>query len=317
LSLLGSGSTRCLRDRFGKGDKYLGPSLGKRFFRKFYFGRFEALAVLAFVALLGWSFLTPGATSSAGSRDQSIRRAIRRDGIAVSSFEFPPLAVTTALRDRDAASRRPVYPYSIIPGGVVSVAELRSAVAHDPVVAAHYAAFDLANARLVQVREARAVYVSYRRGDDVFWTSKKLRLAVGETLLTDGEHITRTRCGNQVADEPRMPVSLAGDPEPQTLDTPVPYEIIKPFVASIGGEIGGGGIPANAVPSFALTGAGGGVGGTIGGPGISSVPIIPATGGVFPGPGNAPPISTPEPATLILLSAGFASACLFRKFRKI
>ena len=312
MSLLGSGSTRCLRDRFGKGDKYLGPSLGKRFFRKFYFWRFEALAVLAFVALLGWSFLIPGATSSAGSRDQSIRR----DGIAVSPIEFPPLAVTTALRDRDAASRRPVYPYSIIPGGVISAAELRSAVAHDPVVAAHYAGFDLANARVVQVKEARAVYVSYRRGDDVFWTSKKLRLAVGETLITDGEHISRTRCGNQVSDEPRMPVSLAGDPEPQMLDTPVPYEIIEPFVASIGGEIGGGGTPANAVPSFALAGARGGIGGTIGGPGISGVPIIPATGGVFPGPGNTPPISTPEPGSLILLSTGFGAACLFRKFRK-
>ena len=290
----------------------MGPSLGKRFFRKFYFWRFEALAVVVFAGLLGWSFLIPSATSSAGSRDNSIRR----DGAAVSPFGFPPLAVSTALRDRDIASKRPVYPYSIIPGGVLSAAELRSAVAHDPVVAAHYAAFDLANARVFQVQEGRSVYVSYRRGDDVFWTSKKLRLAVGETLLTDGEHIARTRCGNQVSDEPRMPVSLAGDPEPQTLDTPVPYEIIEPFVASIGGEIGGGGIPANANSLFALAGAGNGVGGTIGGPGISSVPIIPATGGVFPGPGNTPPISTPEPASLTLLSAGFASAFLFRKFRK-
>ena len=290
----------------------MGPSLGKRFFRKFYFWRFEALAVVAFVGLLGWLFSKPGATSSAGSRDQSVRR----DGVAVSPFEFPPLAVTTDLRNRDAAGRRPVYPYSIIPGGVVSAAELRSAMAHDPVVAAHYAAFDLANARLVQVKETRSVYVSYRRGDDVFWTSKKLRLAVGETLITDGQHVSRTRCANQVSDEPRMPVSLAGDPEPQMLDIPVPYEIIEPFVASIGGEIGGGGIPANANSLFALASAGGGVGGTIGGPGILGVPIIPATGGVFPGPGNSPPISTPEPATLILLSAGFAGAFLFRKFRK-
>jgi hypothetical protein len=290
----------------------LGPSLGKRFFRKPRFWRFEALAVLAFVALLGWSFLKPGATSSAGSRDQQIRR----DGAVASPFAFPPLAIFTAFRDRDLASRRPVYPYSIIPGGVASAAELRAAVAHDPVVAAHYAAFDLANARVFQVQEARAVYVSYRKGDDVFWTSKKLRLAVGETLITDGQHISRTRCGNQISDVPRLPVSLAGDPEPQTLDTPVPYEIIEPFVASIGGEIGGGGIPANAVPSFALASAGGGIGGTTGGPGISAVPIIPGTGGVFPGTGNTPPISTPEPATFILLSAGFASACLFRKLRK-
>jgi hypothetical protein len=290
----------------------LGPSLGKRFLRKFYFWRFEALAVLAFVALLGWSFLKPGATSCAGGRDNSIRR----DGTAISPFAFPPLAVSTALRDRAAANRRPVYPYSIIPGGVASAAELRAAVAHDPVVAAHYAAFDLANARVFQVQEARSVYVSYRKGNDVFWTSKKLRLAVGETLITDGQHISRTRCGNQISDEPRMPVSLAGDPEPQLLDTPVPYEIIEPFVASIVGEIGGGGTPANAVPSFTLASAGGGVGGTIGGPGILSALIIPATGGVFPGPGNSTPISTPEPGTFILLSTGFGAACLIRKFRK-
>ena len=167
---------------------------------------------------------------------------------------------------------------------------------------------------VVQVKEARSVYVSYRRGDDVFWTSKKLRLAVGETLITDGQHISRTRCGNQISDEPRLPVSLAGDPEPQALDSPVPYEIIEPFVASIGGEIGGGGIPANAVPSFTLAGAG--VGGTIGGSGISGVPIIPATGGVVPGPGNTPPISTPEPGSLILLTTGLGAACLVRKLRK-
>lgn len=295
----------------------MGPSLGKWFSRKFWFWRFEALAVLAFIALpgwsiLGWSSLKAGATSRAGSRDNSIRR----DGAAVLSFEFPPPAVSSPLRNRDAAGRRPVYPYSIIPGGIASVAELRNALAHDPVAATHYAAFDLASARVVQVQEARAVYVSYRKGDDVFWTSKKLRLAVGETLITDGQHISRTRCGNQISDEPRLPVSLAGDPEPQTLDTPVPYEIIEPFVASIGGEIGGGGPPANAVPSFALTTAGGGVGGTTGGPGISAVPIIPATGGVFPGAGNPPPISTPEPATLILVPAGFAGALLLRKFRK-
>ena len=290
----------------------MGPSLGKRFSRKFYFWRFETLAVVAFVGLLGGFVLKPGATSSAGSLDDSNRSG----GAAVSPFQFSPAAAFTPPGDNKAAGRRPVYPYSIIPGGVTSAAELRSALAHDPVAAAHYAAFDLSNARVIQVQEARSVYVSYRKGDDVFWTSKKLRLAVGETLITDGEHIARTRCGNQVSDEPRLPVSLAGDPEPQTLDTPVPYEVIEPFVASIGGEIGGIGTPANSVPFFASPGAGGGVGGVSGGPGISAVPILPATGGLLAGPANSPPISTPEPATFVLLSTGFAGACLLRKFRK-
>jgi hypothetical protein len=289
----------------------LGPSLGIGFCRKFYSRRFEVLAVLIFASLLGWAFVKPGVKPSAGSRDASIHGA----GAMESSFEFPP-TIPAALQDRDAAGKRPVYPYSIIPGGVASAAELRSAVAHDPVAAAHYAGFDLASAHTFRLQEARSVYVSYRRGNDVFWTSKKLRLAVGETLITDGQHTSRTRCGNQISDEPRLPVSLAGDPAPQTLDTPVASQIIEPFLAPITGEIERGGGPAGDLPFYALTGAGGGVGGTTGGPGISGVPITPMTGGALLPPAGTPPISTPEPGTLVLLSTGFGAACLLRKLRK-
>jgi hypothetical protein len=312
LVTAGVGVHALLRDRFGKGDKYLGPSLGIGFGRKVYHWRFEVLAVLIFASLLGWSIMKPGVKPSAGSRDASIHH----DGAVGSPFGFPP-PVSATLHDRDVAGRRPVYPYSIIPGGVASAAELRGAMAHDPVVAAHYAGFDLAKVHVVQQQEARSVYVSYRRGDDIFWTSKKLRLAVGETLITDGQHTSRTRCGNQISDEPRMPVSLAGDPEPQTLDTPVVSQIIEPFIAPIGGEIEGGGIPAADLPFYALTGAGGGVGGPTGGPAISAVPIIPMTGGGdFSPPSSSPPISTPEPGSLILLSTGLGAAYLFRRLRK-
>ena len=197
----------------------------------------------------------------------------------------------------------------------MSAAELQSAMAHDPIVAAHYAAFDLAKARVFRLQEARSMYISYRRGDDVFWTSKKIRLAVGETLITDGQHISRTRCGNQVSDAPRMPVSLAGDPERQILDKPVLSQIIEPFVPPIAGEIEGGGTPAGAL-FFGLTSAAGSGGGTIGGSAIWAVPIIPMTGSESSSPGSPPPISTPEPTCLILLSTGLVAACLFRKLRK-
>jgi hypothetical protein len=289
----------CLKE----GTKILGPSLGIGFCRKSYHCRFEVLAVLACVSLLGWSIAKP----SAGSHNASIQR----DGAVDSPFEFSPLAASAALHERDAANRRPVYPYSIIPGGVLSAAELRSAVAHDSVVAAHYAAFDLAKARVFRLQEARAVYVSYRRGDDVFWTSKKLRLAVGETLITDGQHTSRTRCGNQISDVPRTPISLVADPLPQTLDTPLVSQIIEPVVAPITGDLEGGGIPAGILP-FIGTGGGGGTTGVS----AMSVPIIPATGGLFPTPDSPPPTPTPEPATLILLSTGLGAACLFRKHRK-
>jgi hypothetical protein len=280
----------------------LGPSLGKGFCRKFCRWRFEALAIVAFVGLLGWSIVKP----AAGSRDASVHQ----NGVISSSFEFTSLPVYSSLYDHDAASRRPVYPYSIIPGGAVSAAELRTAMAHDPVVAAHYAGFDLAKAHVFRVQQARAVYVSYRRGDDVFWTSKKLRLAIGETLITDGLRISRTRCGNQISYVPRTPVSLVAEPVPETLDTPLVSQIIQPFLAPIGGEITGDVVPAGALPFFALETGGGE---TTGAPGIWPVPTIPITGGGF----SPPPLTpTPEPSSIILLSIGLGVVYLFRRLRK-
>jgi hypothetical protein len=304
-SSLRSRFTNYCRIFFGNEDKKLGPSLGIGSCRKFYFCRLAVLGILAFVSLLAWSIVTP----SPGSRDTSIHR----DGAVNSPFEFPSLAVSTPLRNRNEANRRLVYPYSIIPGGVVSATELRSAMAYDAVVAAHYAAFDLAKARVFRLQEARAVYVSYRRGDDVFWTSKKLRLAAGETLITDGQHTSRTRCGNQISDSPRTPISLAADPVPETLDAPLVSQIIEPVVAPIIGDLESGGLPAAFLP---FVGAGGGGGGTAGVPVVPFIPIIPTTGGQFPPPDGPPPTPTPEPTTLILLSTGLGAACLFRKLRK-
>ena len=111
-----------------------------------------------------------------------------------------------------------VYRNSVIPGGVHSPAELAAALQSDPVVAAHYKNFDVAAARLVQVEKSRLVHVSYRIGDNIYWTKKKVRLAAGEYLLSDGKHLVRTRCGNRIADEPEGPV-LDYEPAPEMLES--------------------------------------------------------------------------------------------------
>ncbi len=103
---------------------------------------------------------------------------------------------------------RPIYPYSVIPGGAYSAAELRVASQRDRVVAGHYADFDLAAARVVTLAEDRYQYVSFRLKNRVYWTQKKLRIPRGEILLTDGRHYARTSCGNRLSSKPNLTTSL-------------------------------------------------------------------------------------------------------------
>lgn len=228
---------------------------------------------------------------------------------------------------------RPVYPYSVIPGGVASGAELKTAILHDPVAAIHYADFDVARARIVRLDRDQFAYVSYRMGDRIFWTSKKVKLPKGETVVTDGEHEARTRCGNRVSDTPAQPVApneptqqvLQPSQAPQqvaillppTIDyppAPPPSFPPGPPVAPPSGPPGGI-IPP---PYYPPTGGGGGspppsVPPNHPGPPIHAVP---------PGVPPPPPVSVPEPGSFSLLTMGLAtligvklSARLYRRRR--
>jgi hypothetical protein len=105
------------------------------------------------------------------------------------------------------APERPAYRHSIVPGGVYSRNEVADAMRKDEVVAAHYEDIDLATLHPKTVPAARAVYVSYRIGDRLFWTKNRVRLAAGETVLTDGNREIRARCGNLVSDHAQQPVA--------------------------------------------------------------------------------------------------------------
>jgi hypothetical protein len=113
-----------------------------------------------------------------------------------------------------------VYPYSVVPGGVKNAAELREAAARDYAIRRHYAQFDFEHARMERATEARAVYLSYRIRNTVFWTRKRVRLHAGELLLTDGNITARARCGNQISDVARPEVS-SEEPDEDVLDQPV------------------------------------------------------------------------------------------------
>ncbi len=123
---------------------------------------------------------------------------------AENTVGVPATGARSALGDET----RPNYRYSIVEGGVHSSIEMRQAIERDSVVAAHYAGLDPSQFRVERLPVRTEAHVSYRIGQEVFWTRKKLVLEAGEKVLTDGTNIIRARCGNRVSTEELGPERL-------------------------------------------------------------------------------------------------------------
>lgn len=188
----------------------------------------------------------------------------------------------------------PRLPYSVIPGGVHSEKQLARVLARDPVVARHYANFNLSKLHFVRLGRGRTAYVSYRLGGEIFWTRKKIPLFAGETLLTDGSHLARARCGNRVSEVPRQPTSPW---QPPDLTMVVPLAHLTPIEPQL---------PPLTTPSVDVL--------PLGPPVVDSgvLPIFPiillppggGTGSPPLPPSPEAPLPTPEPTTLLLFSSG-------------
>jgi hypothetical protein len=156
---------------------------------------------------------------------------------AEASRERLILASLESFRPNQAA--RPVYPYSVVPGGVRDAREMKWVAEHDPVAAAHYAGFDYDHARIVRLVLARTAYVSYRKGRRIYWTRRRITLHKGEKVITDGKITVRARDGNRVEEVPQQvasssepPVAKFEEPLPPT-GSPTVQNSSSPFVSAL------------------------------------------------------------------------------------
>lgn len=242
------------------------------------------------------------------------------------------LLLTNQQAMRPAIEGRLVYPYSVIPGGVQDIRELKFIAEHDPVVASHYSGFDYDHARIVRLVLAQTAYVSYRIGNHIYWTRHRLALHKGEKLITDGRKTIRARCGNRVETLPQQATSSV-EPSPEKFDqpirsgagtatntAPVPYRsalMNRPPVMgaepsmplSLYDPMEGGYLVPLSVPPIPapvcspVKTKGGGSSGTTGGKGKK---------GTACGPGT--PETVPEPGTWLLVASGLG--LIFWQFRR-
>jgi hypothetical protein len=284
-----------------------GWTIAAKFAEKIDRRRLGALAILFLESLLlsvvvPYNYGYANRTSTEGNVSAALKQAPN---------DSDWLAPTPELDKTD----RILYPYSVIPGGVRNSAELRNAVAHDAVVAQHYSDFDLGEVRVARLKEARSVFVSYRVGSRIFWTKSRLNLPAGETVVTDGEHMARTRCGNRISEAPVGPV-LNNQPSPEALEIPadggllaasesspaLPL-VVPPMTAIVVPQQTPGSIFIPIVPPLFP------IGGTPSSPGIPTGALSPPNGP----PPPPPAISTPEPSGFLMLVAGYACVWLLRR----
>lgn len=262
--------------------------------------KFLVLLLFAAAAVITWQFTrrSPDSGFSYSSPETAPARlldgqdeVLRADQFESTSFARGP--------------NRPVYPYSVVPGGIQSLEELKQVMEHDPVISRQFQGFDFERAHAVQVSERHAVYVSYRIGQKVYWTRRKIWLQRGETLITDGKIVARARCGNRVA---KVPLDAGSPLEPSEEDLDQPYSMDPAAVN------------AASPPSDLPPAPPGEVATTSTGRKWWLLPLFAAPLAAVPatsGSSHQPLAVAPEPATMLLLSSGLAGVYWrSRKYRR-
>jgi PEP-CTERM motif len=255
-------------------------------------GRSKWLALLLFAAatVVTWQFARqqPSSTPSrslAGKAEDGLLRS-RSGDYATQPRQPSPMEPARGVG-------RLVYPYSVVRGGVANPGELRRAMEYDPVVSRHFQGFDYQRAHVVQLSEKQAMYVSYRIGNAVYWTRRKVTLLPGEKLITDGTIVARARCGNRVA---AVPMDTGSPLEPSTDEFEQPFVLRDPDPTPpvlVTESSAPGKLPPNVVP--------------VKGSGWWFIPPLVYVPSGSSGSSGGPLAVTPEPGSLLLISSGLAA----------
>jgi PEP-CTERM motif-containing protein len=260
--------------------------------------KFLVLLLFAAAAVVTWQFARrkPNSDLSYSSLETAPARVPEGQAEVLRADQFESTSFARGLN-------RAVYPYSVVPGGIQSLDELKQVMEHDPVISRQFQGFDFARAHSVQVSDRQAVYVSYRIGQKVYWTRKKIWLHPGETLITDGRIVARARCGNRVAEAP-LDAGSPLEPSEEELDQPYSGDPAAVNAASPSD-------PPPADPSEVAPPAGGRKWWLLP---LFAAPLaaLPATGG-----SHEPLAVAPEPGTMLLLSSGLVGVYWrSRKYRR-
>jgi len=137
---------------------------------------------------------------------------------------------------------RQMFPFSVIPGGLMEARELADSIGKDPVVREHYRDLQPDRMWFMRMKKPMLAYVSYRKTNGVHWTTHPVTIPPNELVLTDGKNLVRARCGNRI--EVKKPEPLPGKvterelPPPDiALDTALPplvsITVIPPSPSSL------------------------------------------------------------------------------------
>ncbi len=113
---------------------------------------------------------------------------------------------------------RQIFPFSVIPGGLMDERELADSMAKDNVVRKHYEGLQPERMWFTRLKQPVMAYVSYRKDDQVRWTQHAVVIPANELVLTDGKHMVRARCGNRI--EVKKPEPLPAQVMPPDVPPP-------------------------------------------------------------------------------------------------